>query len=110
MHANSIRYIAHADLDRNKWDQCVNDSPNGLIYAYSFYLDKMSSHWAALVDGDYTSIMPLTWKTRAGIHYLYHPAFPPNLGVFAKKMDAQMARSFIDAIPNRFRLIEINVN
>jgi hypothetical protein len=110
MHANSIRYIAHADLDRNKWDQCVNDSPNGLIYAYSFYLDRMSSHWDALVLGDYTSIMPLTWKSRAGIHYLYQPAFTPNLGVFGKNVDAQLVRTFIDAIPNRFRLIEINLN
>jgi hypothetical protein len=110
MHANSIRHISRADLDTEKWNQCIKDASNGLIYGYSFYLDMMSSQWDALVIGDYIAVMPLTWKKKAGLYYLYQPAFTPNLGIFGKEVNAQLVRDFIDAIPKKFRLIEINLN
>ncbi|WP_315816464.1 hypothetical protein [Paraflavitalea speifideaquila] len=56
-----------------KWDRCIADAPNGLIYGYSFYLDKMADNWDGLVLNNYEAVMPLPWKKKWGIYYLAHP-------------------------------------
>lgn len=106
----AIRYITRTELDTVKWDRCLDESPYGLLYARSFYLDAMAIHWDALILGDYEAVMPLTWNKKYGIHYLYQPAFTPMLGVFAKEITPSLVRSFFDALPRKFRLTEISLN
>ena len=55
-----IQYFIHPQIDKSKWDDCMDRADNGLIYAYSFYLDQMAKHWDALVFNDYEAVMPLT--------------------------------------------------
>jgi hypothetical protein len=109
-HALNIRYLAHNEIDKAKWDKCVDEADNGLIYGYSFYLDHMARHWDALVLNDYKAVMPLTWNNKAGIYYLYQPPFTACLGIFGKNLPAAMAGEFMQAIPKKFRLIEISLN
>ena len=45
----NIQYLTHEQIDKTKWDNCIHTADNGLIYAYSFYLDAMSKQWDALV-------------------------------------------------------------
>ena len=106
----SIQYTPRSEIDISKWDACIDASPNGLVYAYSYYLDAMSKNWDALIGGDYETVMPLTWNKKYGIYYLYQPAFTASLGVFGKKLDAQTVADFIQAIPKKFKLIEISLN
>jgi hypothetical protein len=106
----NIRYFLHREIDKAKWDQCVSEANNGLIYGYSFYLDHMAKHWDALVLDDYSAVMPLTWNKKYGIHYLYQPAFTACLGVFGKNLDHEMLQGFIQFIPGKFKLIEISLN
>ncbi|HRF18349.1 MAG TPA: hypothetical protein PK977_09275 [Chitinophagaceae bacterium] len=60
----NIRYLTHREIDKAKWDYRVSSSSNGLIYAYSYYLDTMSKNWDALVLNDYEAIMPLVWNKK----------------------------------------------
>jgi lipid II:glycine glycyltransferase (peptidoglycan interpeptide bridge formation enzyme) len=55
-------------------------------------------------------VMPLTWNKKYGFYYLYQPAFTPQLGVFGKNTDEHLVKKFLDAIPSKFRLIEISLN
>jgi hypothetical protein len=105
-----IRYIQQPEIDKTKWDHCIGNAGNGLIYAYSCYLDKMAKNWDALVLNDYEAVMPLTWNKKYGIHYLYQPAFTASLGVFGNDMNEKLTGSFIQAIPQKFKLIEIALN
>lgn len=112
-----IQYLVHQEIDKGKWDQCIDSAPNGLIYAYSFYLDAMSRNWDALVlskglhsENDYEAVMPLTWNSKFGIRYLYQPFLAAQLGVFGKKITEQLAGDFIRSIPPSFRFIEIALN
>ena len=57
-----IQLLKHNEIDKPRWDECIQNSPNGLIYAYSWYLDFISPKWEAMVRGDYEFIMPLTCK------------------------------------------------
>jgi hypothetical protein len=106
-----IKYILHSEIDKAKWDNCVLESGNGLIYAYSWYLDAMAEHWDALVLNDYEAIMPLTWNKKYGVHYLYQPYFCASLGIFSKKeITAGITDAFLKNIPRRFRYIDIYLN
>lgn len=107
---DSIRYIAREDIDNQKWNDCISKSPNGLVYAYTEYLDRMATQWSALVQGDYERVMPLPWRKKMGIHYLYRPAFTASLGIFGYDSDAKTTNAFINAIPAYFKLIEIDLN
>lgn len=107
---NNFRLIKRADIDLNKWDRCIAEAPNGLIYAYSTYLDHMTLHWDGLVWGDYEMVMPLTWNRKWGISYLYQPPFTASLGIFGKELQPELIQQFIEHIPERFRLIDIDLN
>lgn len=110
MPLSPIRYVTREQLDTDKWDRCIHDAPNGLIYGYSFYLDTMARHWDALVAGDYETVMPLPWNQKWGIAYLYQPAFTATLGIFGHCPDEATAEAFLKAIPKKFSLIEIDLN
>ncbi|HEU4859137.1 MAG TPA: hypothetical protein VFT15_04840 [Chitinophagaceae bacterium] len=107
---NQIQYFLHKEIDKKKWDACIANAPNGLIYGYSFYLDCMAKQWDAMVLNDYEAIMPLTWNRKYSFYYLYQPAFTASLGVFGKNIDQQLVKRFLDTIPIKFKLIEISLN
>ncbi|MBI5372159.1 MAG: GNAT family N-acetyltransferase [Sphingobacteriales bacterium] len=107
---NTIQYLTHPQIDRKKWDACIEQASNGLIYAYSFYLDTMAKHWEALVLNDYEAVMPLTWNRKYGIRYLYQPFLAAQLGIFGNKLAEQDIRDFLQSIPAAFRYIDIYLN
>lgn len=106
-----IQYLQNENIDRRKWDETIARSFNGIVYAYSWYLDIVSPGWNALVNNDYKSVMPLTWRKKYGISYLFQPFFIQQLGVFSsEKSDADLVQQFLDAIPEQFKFVEINLN
>ena len=106
----AIAYLPYKSIDKKKWDNCIVSADNCLIYATSFYLDAMSENWDALVLDDYKAVMPLTWKKKYSIHYLYQPFFVACLGVFGKKNTAGIVDSFLNAIPAKFKYWDIYLN
>ncbi len=106
----NIKYIPNHSIDQSKWDDCIDNSENGLIYAYSFYLNKMSKQWDALILNDYEAVMPLTWNKKYGIHYLYQPFLTAQLGVFGNDIDAEILNTFLKSIPQKFKFIDIYLN
>lgn len=106
-----IRYVRRLEIDTFKWDQCIDSSANGLIYAYSYYLDTMAIQWDALILGDYEAVMPLTWKKKWGIRYLYQPPFTQQLGVFsAAPLPEKRINQFLEEIKKYFSFAEIYLN
>ncbi len=106
-----IEFKKHTDIDFDKWDHCIENSLNGLIYPYSFYLNQVSPKWDALVYGDYEAVMPLPGKKKYGIAYILQPPFIQQLGVFsAFPADETLVNAFISAIPAQFRYIILNLN
>lgn len=106
-----IKYLLHKNIDKSRWDECVQKSRNGIIYAFSWYLDRVCPGWEALVENDYQKVMPLTAGKKYGIAYLYPPFFTQQLGLFSQELitDEDM-NSFLRAIPEKYKFIEINLN
>lgn len=106
-----IRYLKHDEIDKNKWDQCIELSPNGLIYACSWYLDIGSPGWEALVEGDYEAIMPITFRKKIGFYYIFWPFLSQQLGVFSvHPVDEFKILQFINNLPEKFKYVFINLN
>jgi hypothetical protein len=106
-----ISYLKHANIDKEKWDECIADSANSLIYAYSYYLDIMSKNWDALILNDYEAVMPLTWNKKFGISYLRQPAFTQQLGIFGNMIfDEKITELFVNKALEIFPFAEINLN
>lgn len=107
-----ILFVAHDDIDYKRWDDTVEEAYNGMIYAYSWYLDIVCQHqWDALMLEDYSAVMPLPGKQKAGICYMFQPFFTQQLGVFSTHLlTAELVQHFIQAVPAKFKLIAYNLN
>ena len=106
-----IQYIKHCDIDFLKWDECISNSLNGIIYAYSWYLDIVAGEWDALIGDDYYSVFPLVQNKKYGISYIYQPIFTQQLGAFSSgKIDKQTLKMFIELIPPKYLYQEISFN
>ena len=106
-----IRYLKHTEINKLRWDECVRNSPDSLIYAYSWYLDIVCPGWEALVEEDYVSVMPLPMGKKYGYTYTYPPPFTQQLGLFSlHEISEGKMLEFISAIPPHYRYIEMHLN
>jgi hypothetical protein len=112
MHSSlEMKYLNHTQIDKQKWDLTIGNSPNGLVYALSWYLDIVSPNWNALVTDDYEIIIPLPSITKFGYGILYQPIFAHQLGVFSKKQIAEEEVDlFISEAIKNYKFIDIKLN
>lgn len=105
-----IRYVTRQEIDAVKWNACLDAAANGLIYGYTFYLDAMCTAWDALVLDDYRAVMPLPWRSKWNICYLYHPFAVGQLGVFGNALSPGLLDAFLKNIPPRFQYWDLPLN
>ena len=107
----AIKYLENKYINYKKWDKCINRSFNGIVYAYSWYLDIVSDDWDALVSGNYEAVMPLPIKKKFGFKYIYQPSYTQQLGVFSTgKLDSKMVLEFLKQIPADFKYVQTSLN
>lgn len=109
---NDIVLIDHYSIDQQKWDNCIDQSPNGSICLYSWFLDLLCPQWSALILGDYAMVMPLPIiRSKLGFSALLQPLFIQQLGVFsAETIQPAIIQQFIDNIPSNIRLVDYHFN
>ncbi|NUM31463.1 MAG: hypothetical protein HUU47_03970 [Bacteroidetes bacterium] len=98
-------WIKNIEINRNKWDACINECSWGNIYSLSFYLDYIThNRWDALIIGDYDYIMPVPIKSKFGIEFTYRPDFCQQLGVFTKFniIEKEILQLFLKKLTERF--------
>ena len=106
-----IRHLRHEEIDRSHWDSSLLRCQNRSWYAQSWVLDVAAPGWEALMDDATGAVMPLTWRKRFGVEYLFQPFGLQQLGVFsAGAIDPVYGDRFMQAIPKRFRFIDICLN
>jgi hypothetical protein len=105
-----IQYTRHNEIDKSKWDACISSSPESLIYNSSWYLDIMAAQWDALILKDYEAVMPLVWRKKFGITYLYQPFITAQLGICGPSVVPSLTDAFINAIPAHFKFIDIDLH
>jgi hypothetical protein len=105
-----IKYLKHSEIDKVRWDECIANSANRMVYGLSWYLDIVSPKWDALILDDYKAVMPLTWKKKFGFYYLVQPAFCQQLGVFGDDDTTSDITRFISRIPGKYLSIRVHLN
>lgn len=106
----TIQHLTYNQIDKQKWDACINNANNGLIYACSFYLDTLAKNWDALILNDYEAVMPLTWNKKFTKYYLFQPPFCANLGVFGNNVTTETITAFLEAVPKKYEYWDIYLN
>jgi len=105
----TICFFKHPEIDKERYDQCVLNAANGVIYAMSWYLDTVAPNWSLLAAPDYSFVMPLPRKQKFGIPYLLQPLMCQQLGIFSEETISEKTyRSFIQRIPAAYCLLHLN--
>ena len=87
------------------YDKCIGASPNGLIYALSWYLNITCPGWEILVSEDHSTVMPLPVSRSLGRNILKQPDYTYQLGVFSTRIPSpEVIQHFIRSIPEGYRL------
>ena len=106
-----IKFLQHEEINKEKWDDCINLSPHELVYALSWYLDAVHPGWEALIENDYETVFPLTSGKKFGIRYLYQPFFNQKLGAFSRNPGEYInIDPFLEILPERFSYVDIKLN
>jgi len=104
-----IHYIKRNDLEVLKYDYCIENSVQSRIYAFSWYLDIVADHWDVLVLNDYEAVMPIPWRKKYGIKYVYPPYWLLELGVFSRDEEIDI-NPFLVMLFDRFKFVELRLN
>lgn len=106
-----IKYLKYEEIDRERWDYCIGNSVNKIVYAYSWYLDIVCDDWGALVEDDYIRVMPLNHGRKFLVPYIFQPYFTQQLGVFSRNLlSPDNITEFLEHIPPKFLYGELNLN
>jgi hypothetical protein len=102
-----IRLHKHSEIDFEKWDRCVEESPNGKIYATSWYLSIIHHNWAGIIatrGGRYVAVAPVLSTVRKGVKMHVAPALAQQLGIFAvdESVYAEMLDTLVKYLQSEF--------
>lgn len=104
-----IKYIKRKDLDEAKYNDCIEKSTQSRVYAFSWYLDIVCDHWDVLVLDDYVAVMPIPWRKKLGVKYVYPPFWLLELGVFSLENTVNYSE-LLHTLFKEFKFIETKLN
>jgi hypothetical protein len=100
-----IKLLSRKEIDDLLWNQLVSGWRYETVYPYTWYLDLVAKDWSALVMEDYRCIMPVAWKQKLGIRYVYQPASTQQLGMISQVDEdpgRDVMRTFMRRLPEYF--------
>lgn len=107
----NIHLLKNEDIDKNRWDITIEQSINGLPFAYSWYLDATFPNWSALVSDDYNYVFPITNRKKLGLNYWYSPIYTMQLGLFSKnKLSSEIIEQFYNKFPQNIVSFDFSLN
>jgi hypothetical protein len=98
-----IEILPSYKIDKPKWDDCIKNSANPLVYATSVYLDHLADNWDGFIADDYNLVMPVAWRKKLGIKYCYSVPFVQQMGVFGKNIEPGEADAFMQQLHKMFK-------
>tara|TARA_Y100000034_G_scaffold134927_1_gene204846 strand:- start:14613 stop:15518 length:906 start_codon:yes stop_codon:yes gene_type:complete len=103
-----IRIINRNDLDVEKYDSCIEKSIQSTIYALSWYLDITCDNWEVLVLNDFEAVMPIPWRKKFNIKYVYQPLWVLELGIYSKNGSEE--EQFLKVLFESYKYVNIRMN
>jgi hypothetical protein len=109
----NTKIVKNTELDRARWDEFVNQSPDGNIFNLSWYLDAVFPEWEALIvqDGnDWIFLHPLFPKTKWGLKLSLQPLLVRYSGVATapEKIEVKGLQDVLSETFSFFRLCKFS--
>ena len=99
-----ITYLQRNEINTQQWDACVGSNINtASLSGMSWYLDSCCKQWDAIIINNYQSVIPLPYRKKFGIRYVYPPFFAPRLGVMGKEITASTWDDVLTCIGKKFK-------
>lgn len=79
-----MKLVKYNDIDPEKWNACIARVSKSVFYGLYEYLSAICD-WEAIIeeeDGIYLFVVPLPFKSKLLLKYIYQPFFCQQLGVF----------------------------
>ncbi|OFX88370.1 MAG: hypothetical protein A2W99_07820 [Bacteroidetes bacterium GWF2_33_16] len=106
-----ITYLHNDEINFVRWDNCINTSFNGNIFAYSWYLNILCDNWCGLIMGDYKYVMPLLHNTFMKKEIITTQILGNKLGVYTNELlTEEIVNQFFDAIPSDYSYVKTCLN
>ena len=106
-----IRFVESDQIDQQKWDQLIFESQYPTIFASFNFLNISSHKWGAIIAHDYEWVIPLPYRNKCGVNYVYTPPFISRLGFFSRdEIPQKEITAAFDHIPKKFCLVELGLN
>lgn len=80
-----IKELHNTDIDRIVWDRFIDQSPQGNLYAQSWYLDIVAPDWKAYFfykNDELLAVIPFWESKKLIFSYVMQPIHSQQLGVF----------------------------
>lgn len=74
-----LQLLNRAEIDEERWNECIKKAPNGLIYGTIAYLDAIAGKWKGMVYGDYEIVMPIPFTRFLWFSLIQQPFSYNNL-------------------------------
>lgn len=106
----SLLLFSRQQLDPVAYDACVTASPHAVVYAQSWWLDRVSPDWEVLVwpapGGGYRAVLPVPIRRKYGFRFVQQPLFCQFLGIFsAVPLTPGEVAAFGEEFTRRYRFV-----
>ncbi|GAA4403252.1 hypothetical protein GCM10023187_19160 [Nibrella viscosa] len=103
----NIQLLPRSEINDAAWNRCVEQSPQRVMYGYTWYLDCVAWRWTGFVvsghAGAYQAVMPVPLRRKFGRWVVHQPLFCQFLGVFGQGA----VMPFWEAMQQHFRYCSI---
>lgn len=103
-----IKRISRKNLNIEKYDTCIAQSLQSKIFGFSWYLDIVADNWDIYVLNDYEAVMPVPWRKKYGIKYVYQPLWTLQLGFFS--LEKEDENEFLIKLFDDFKYVDLRMN
>lgn len=108
-----IRYLKHSEINPEQWNQTVRNSLFSTIFAEYEMLDILTDPdtWDAIVKDDYDAVMPLPYRKKGVLKYVYTPFFIPQMGIFhGEDLPQWKYDLFLEEVSEHYVLADLLMN
>lgn len=101
-------WIHQSEIDREKWDNLVDNSLNPCLYNYSYYFDAVAIDWEAYIAEDYSYAIPVGIVKKGGLKRVYPALFQGYVEPIGE-IDSIDWVEFEKSLLSRFSKGELNI-
>jgi hypothetical protein len=104
-----MHFLQRKDIDCEKWNQLVDQTPNALIYNKSIFLDVLADNWSIYVNDVYSKGIAIPFTRKMNVNTVYTPNFIRSLDVLGIS-SGNILNDFINSESLRFSAGNLMLN